>query len=102
MIGPRDREFVGRANSCQATCLLSGKSLPKSYIFRGQLILCLVSRARTGRGLVLARCRRRGIVSWIFSDTPTGGFDGIAATLRCRVKTGDKSNDGLIDGEILC
>lgn len=49
-----------------------------------------------GRELVLARCRRRGIVSRIFNDR-------IAATLCCRIKTGNKSNVArLIDGEILC
>lgn len=84
--GLREREFVGRANSYQTTCLLSGKSLLQSYIFRGQLILCLNEDGTQACGLLSSRNRVTD-----FQRYTNGRFDEIAATLDRRVKTGDKS-----------
>lgn len=98
MAGPREREFVGRANSY----LLIIRKVVAEVVYLPRTINFLPG-LESEDGTRARRRRRRGIVSRIFSVIPTGGFDGIAATLRCRVKTGDKSNDrnGLIDGEIL-
>jgi len=89
MIGLREREFVGCANSYQTTYLLSRKSLLKSYIFRGQLMLCLSEDGMQTCGSLSSWNRVMDFQR--YTNGNGSRFDEIAVTLDRRVKTGDKS-----------